>query len=313
VSSPARLFAHMRSLWPRYTLLPAAPFVLWCGYWLAAGERRWELVLLLIGVPVLAYASTATKRLYGVLLPFGLVGLIFDAMRFAKHVGVRTDRVHVCDLRGYEAALFGSHGQTVHDWLQPRATPTLDLFFAIPYGTYLFVPIGYAVYLYFRDYPGAQRVAWTFLVLNVVGFIVHHAYPAAAPWYFHAHGCGVDLATVGNPGPNLLRVDSMTGVPFFTGLYGRSTDVFGAMPSLHVSYPAVLLMEGWPKHRTLGRSLLVAFAISMCCAAVYLDHHWILDVVAGLALAVIAYLAVRAVHASRRVQSTLNDPAAATA
>jgi len=270
---------------------------------LLRGERRWELVVLLVLVPFLAYFSARTKKLYGVLLPFGLVGLIYDAMRFVKHVGISVERVHVCDLRAHEASLFGGGGSTIHDWLQPRATPALDLFFAIPYGTYLLAPIGYAVYLYFRDYRGAQRIAWTFLVLNVVGFIAHHAYPAAPPWYYHAHGCSVDLATAGSPGATLLRVDAWTGVPYFTGLYGRSNDVFGALPSLHVAYPLFMILEGWSKHRALGRSLLLAFLIAMCGAAVYLDHHWILDVVAGLALSAVGYFAV--VRAQRAVSPTI--------
>ena len=51
-------------LWPRFTLLPAAPFVAWSIYALVLrGERRWELVLLLVGMPVLAYTNQATKRL----------------------------------------------------------------------------------------------------------------------------------------------------------------------------------------------------------------------------------------------------------
>jgi len=290
------LVSHARSLWPRYTLLPAAPFVAWCAYCLSRGERRWELWALLVGVPLLAYGSAATKRLYGVLLPFGLVGLVYDAMRFVKHLGISVERVHVCDLRAIEVALFGRGSSTIHDWLQPRATPALDRFFAIPYGIYLAAPIGYAVYLYFRDYPGAQRIAWSFFLLNIVGFVAHHAYPAAPPWYFHAHGCSVDLATAGNAGPNLLRVDAWTHVPFFTGLYGRSTDVFGALPSLHVSYPLVMLLEGWRKHRAPTRTLLVLFPLAMCGAAVYLDHHWIVDVVAGLLLAVVGYRVVCAVQ-----------------
>ncbi len=289
-SSSNSLWSHMRSLWPRYTLLPAAPVVLWCSYSLLSGERRWEIIALLILAPLLAYYSAGSKRLFGVLMPFAMVAVIYDAMRFVKHVGVSVDRVHVCDLQRFEATLFGSGGRTVHDWLQPHATPALDLFFAIPYGTYLLVPTAYVVYLYVRnDYAAAQRIAWTFFALNMAGFITHHAYPAAPPWYFHAHGCSVDLATAGSPGPNLLRVDAMTGVDFFKGLYGRSTDIFGALPSLHVAYPAMMLMEGWRRHRALGRSLLVAFAIAMCSAAVYLDHHWVLDVIAGLVFAVATY------------------------
>jgi membrane-associated phospholipid phosphatase len=53
--------------------------------------------------------------------------------------------------------------------------------------------------------------------------------------------------------------------------------------------------EGWRLHRALGRTLLVAFYVWMCCAAVYLDHHWVIDVVLGSGYALATALGIRQV------------------
>jgi membrane-associated phospholipid phosphatase len=137
------------------------------------------------------------------------------------------------------------------------------------------------------------RFTWCFFLLNLVGFITYHLYPAAPPWYFHAFGCHVDLSTAAHEGPNLLRVDERLGFPYFASFYRRSSDVFGAMPSLHVAYPLLLSIEGVPLHGLLGRVLLIGFYLAMCFSAVYLDHHWLLDVLAGSLLTVMSALVVR--------------------
>jgi membrane-associated phospholipid phosphatase len=103
----------------------------------------------------------------------------------------------------------------------------------------------------------------------------------------------VDLLAHASEGPNLARVDALIGVPYFHGMYGRASDVFGAMPSLHVAYALLVVIEGWASFGAGLRAAAVAFYLSMCFAAVYLDHHWVLDVVAGsaycVAVAVVAH------------------------
>jgi inositol phosphorylceramide synthase catalytic subunit len=295
-----RLWAHMRTLWPQWTLLPPAPFVLWAIFWAFRGQLRGDHIALAIAPVVLAYGHRVTKRLYLGLLPMGLVALFYDGMRFVKNAGLTPEGVHNCDLRAAEASLFGFgvtvNGQpgTLHDWLQAHATPLLDLYSALPYGTFIFAIVLYAVFLYVRDFSAQQRFTWAFLLLNMVGFATYHIYPAAPPWYFHAHGCTIDLQAAASPGPNLLRVDEMLGITYFQAFYGRSSDVFGAVPSLHVTYPLLMLIEGWRHHKILGRTLLVLFYVSMCFAAVYLDHHWIIDVVIGTAYGIGAALLMRA-------------------
>jgi hypothetical protein len=294
----------MRSLWPRWTLAPAAPFVAWFLYALfVRGEYgRWELWTLLALIPLLAYWGPRTKKLFVGLFPIGMVGLLYDSMRFVQYLGITPDRVHDCDLHALDARLFGftaADGERLAwpDWFQSHGSTALDLYCAIPYGTFIFVSIGYAAYLYFVDFPAMRRFTWTFLAFNAAGFVTYHIYPAAPPWYFHANGCAVDLASHASEGARLARVDAMLGISFFHGLYGRSHDVFGAVPSLHVAYPMLLTIEAWRHRSRAMRAFACVFLGSMCFSAVYLDHHWVFDVMLGLTYCVVCYVAVCTVFA----------------
>ena len=98
----------MRALWPRWTLLPAAPFVLWPLYCFLRGETgRWELWLLALFGLVVPYWNARTKKLYVGIAPLALVGPLYDAMRFIQNLGITPERVHVCDLRAIDVRFFG--------------------------------------------------------------------------------------------------------------------------------------------------------------------------------------------------------------
>ncbi len=288
-SAPARIWRHMRALWPRWTLLPPAPFVLWPLYCFSRGEYgRWELWILVFFGLFVPYWNARTKKLYVGIAPLALVGPLYDAMRFIQNLGITPERVHVCDLRAIDVRFFGfgvigPDGQpgTLHDWMQAHALLPLDVFFSIPYGTFLPAAIVAGVFLYVRDYAAMRKFTLSFFLLNVFGFITYHVYPAAPPWWFHAHGCAVDLAAKASEGPNLARVDEYLGIHYFHGFYGRSHDVFGAVPSLHVAYPLMIFMCGWRCFKPWMRVASGFFYLQMCCAAVYLDHHWVFDVLLG--------------------------------
>jgi membrane-associated phospholipid phosphatase len=108
-----------------------------------------------------------------------------------------------------------------------------------------------------------------------------------------------------------LRVDALLGTHLFQNAYGHSVEVFGALPSLHVAYPAlaVLLMWDAPALRWARRPAVV-YAILMCFAAVYLQHHYVIDVLLGVLYAMAASLIVLAWErrSSARGQSAPQDP-----
>jgi hypothetical protein len=292
-----RLWRHLRGLWPGWTLAAPLPFLAHGAWAFARGDGHWENVAAAILVLALFSIGPRTKKLLVGVYPIGLVGLLYDSMRLVRGHGARAGTVHVCDLRGLEAALFGvtvdGRPGTVHDWLQAHWSPWLDRLCAVPYATFLLVCVACAVWLYAREPARMLRFGWCFFALNVAGFVTYQLYPAAPPWYYHAHGCAVDLSTRASEGPNLARVDAWLGVSYFAGMYGRSTNVFGAMPSLHCAYALLVALEGWPVFAAAWRAASVAFYALMVFAAVYLDHHWIVDALAGSAYAIGVVAAAR--------------------
>src|SRR2546421_10757816 len=74
--------------------------------------------------------------------------------------------------------------------------------------------------------------------------------------------------------------------------YGKSADVFGAIPSLHVVYPFLAMVYGWHLRRL--RPFAIGYFALVCFAAVYLNHHYLLDIFIGLGIALAVMAAVRA-------------------
>ncbi len=311
----ASLRRHVSALWPGHGWLLAVPLIAWGVFRLLQGEARVEHILLFfIVVPLLAFTNQTTKRLFTGLYPLAILGIAYDSMYLVKNLGLTPERVHSCDLQALDARFFGVTVDgvrvSVHEWLQPHASPALDVLCAIPYGTFIYASIAFAVFLYVRDDAAMRRFGWTFLTVNLMGFVTYHLYPAAPPWYVHAHGCVADLAARASEGPNLARVDAWMGFPYFASFYGRSNDVFGAVPSLHVTYPLLVALYGYRHFGVALRTASIGYFLAMCFAAVYLDHHWVADVVLGILYTVVIEVAqarLRTWHASRSRRSALID------
>ena len=292
--------AHLRALGPTWTHWTTLPLIGWPLYVvLGRGELRWELMALACVVPALAFIGPRTRKLYVGLFPIGAVAIVYDSMRFFKNAGITPERIHVCDLRDHELLFFGvgsgTGRMTLQDYFLIHRSDLTDLYCAIPYGTFIFVAVVFAVFLYLKSFLALQRYTWTFLVMNLAAFATYHIYPAAPPWYYHVtHSCLADLSTHANEGSHLANVDRLLGVAYFQGFYGRSADVFGAVPSLHVAYPLLILIEGWVLFGPVRRGLAILFAASMCFAAIYLDHHYVIDVLLGALYAGVIHLAFRA-------------------
>ena len=283
--TPASLPQFARTRW--WPWVASAPFVLWPAASMLRESLRWEVVGIMVLAPFLAFYSPKTRLFFTGLLPIGLVGLLYDAMKYVKNVGLSPGRVHICDIQRWEAALFGYTAadgarETVHAWIQRHPNVIIDVACAIPYGTYIYGIFITAIVLFAKDFLRMQRFAWTFLFLNLAGFITYHVFPAAPPWYVHAHGCVLNLAAHSEAGANLTRIDELIHFPYFHGLYGRSNDVYGAVPSLHVAYPSLILLEAWGFMNKPVRVLFAGYAAAMIVGAVWLDHHWVIDVLLGL-------------------------------
>ena len=127
-----------------------------------------------------------------------------------------------------------------------------------------------------------RRFSWSWFLLNMIGFTTWYMFPCAPPWFAIEHGLGepVDRTVKSSPG-RLSAVDDYLGMEFFRNFYGRNSNVFGALPSLHCAYPLMC----WVHSRSVfprAHWLFLANAIVTSFAAIYLLHHYVLDALLGI-------------------------------
>jgi len=215
-------------------------------------------------------------------------GLVYELLRGLFH---HRGSVHVGDLFELEARLFAvstpSGPRALSDVLAHATTPWLDALCGLTYFLFLIEVVAVAAYLFFaRSRASALELTLGFFFVNLLGWGLWFLYPAAPPWYVDQYGMGpAVLDVVSSPG-GLERVDAWLGLPLATTFYSKSANVFGAMPSLHMAYASLV---AWVAARHGGwlRVVTLLYAASMALSAVYLRHHYILDVLAGMALALL--------------------------
>ncbi|KAI9183808.1 hypothetical protein H9P43_002860 [Blastocladiella emersonii ATCC 22665] len=150
--------------------------------------------------------------------------------------------------------------------------------------------------------------------MNLAGVMIQYVAPTAPPWYNEKYGFAVPLdalAVAGDPG-GLARIDTLLGTATYKNMFAHSPLVFGAFPSLHAAFAtliAVFLADVFPRTRlprwTRVKSVpswlwAVPYVAAVWWATMYLDHHFLTDLLAGSALAVATYLPSRKhVHALR--------------
>lgn len=217
--------------------------------------------------------------------------ILFDYMKAFPNFTF--NEVHIADLYQAEKSLFGLNidGELVTPneyWLK-NGTTFLDIMSGIFYLCWIPVPLAFAAYLFFKDKNSFLRFSLTFVLVNLLGFIIYYTYPAAPPWYFQLKGAQFIPATLGNTA-GLYKFDAYFGIRVFHNIYEKSSNVFAAMPSLHSSYPLIVLYYGLKKRLGWINLVFVIVTIGIWFAAIYTSHHYILDVLAGIVCAIVGIL-----------------------
>ncbi|NDD93212.1 hypothetical protein EBZ37_14175 [bacterium] len=268
-------------------------------------------VLIGLVILMLAYLGVWTSAVFELLTPAFLTVIIYDSMRYYSDL-IRSSYIRVTEPYHFDKFFFGittANGVlTPNEWFQKHTHWTLDLITGFFYLAFVAIFILIGVYFRFglprmrllatRSHfspehirSRAKSMFWVFFWTNMLGYSTYYWYPAAPPWYVSQYGLVPANLSVPASAAGCLRFDELLGTHFFTGMYGRSADVFGAIPSLHVAYPLIAVLYALE----LGslRVFSVFFYLIMCFSAVYLNHHYILDLLWGSIYAVIVYLLLK--------------------
>lgn len=258
---------------------------------------RAEHLFMLGALGVLWLFSRMTRQFVLLFLPLFLFVWLYDLLRvFSVHA---THIVSIQAVHQAELALFGWMQDGVRigpvEYFEMHHHVVLDLLGAVWYSSHILTVLSFTVFLWWSQRRSAMkprsagdfsRFLWGFLAINLVGFTIQVLFPVAPPWYVSEFGHAMPSpGMVGDPA-GLARVDALFGSSYFAGVYGKASYVFGAMPSLHVAYPVWIALN---TRSVVGRILGWSYAAAMAFFAVYLTHHYILDLLAGAGISILVY------------------------
>ncbi|MBC7889359.1 MAG: inositol phosphorylceramide synthase [Ferruginibacter sp.] len=228
------------------------------------------------------FLSPVTRKFIIAFSIFIVYWILFDYMKAFPNYTFNA--VHIQDLYDAEKSLFGITYQgkiiTANEYWLLNGRTWLDILSGIFYLCWIPVPLAFAAYLFFKDKNLFLHFSLTFVLVNLLGFIIYYAYPAAPPWYYQLNGAHFLPGTPGNTAA-LHKFDDYFNINVFRNIYEKSSNVFAAMPSLHSSYPLIVVYYGIKKKLGWVNLLFVAVTLGIWFAAVYTSHHYILDVLAG--------------------------------
>lgn len=266
--------------------------------------------LVLIGIfNVLFYASLITRKFILGFSIFIVYWIIFDYMKAFPNYNYNP--VAIGGLYNAEKNLFGIHYNntilTPNEYLLLKSNTFTDIFAGVFYLCWIPVPLGFAAYLFFRNKQQFLYFSLTFVVVNLLGFVVYYTYPAAPPWYVQVHGFNFHPLTQGNTA-GLARFDRFFNVTIFKSIYAKGSNVFAAMPSLHSSYPVIVLYYGIKNRLGAINIFFATVTVGIWFTAVYASHHYVLDVLAGITCASLGILLFNLIlsHSAWLKRSLLN-------
>ena len=246
---------------------------------------------LLLGM---AACSISAWRRWGLMLlewlPFFGLLVAYDYLRGAASVA--DQNAHILPQIAFERVLtLGGEIPTV--WLQerlydPDRLPWYDVAAWCVYMTHFFVIWIVAAVLWQVAHDRFRRYIAVLVTLTLFGYLTYWLYPAQPPWL---------TSQIGEIGPVSRIVPSVwghlgfpTAQTFFETGDGL-VNLVAAMPSLHAAYPFMLLLffwsSGWWVQAGLG-----LYTLAMAFALVYGGEHFVVDVLFGYVLALLAFAVV---------------------
>ncbi|KAF9288992.1 Aureobasidin resistance protein Aur1 [Mortierella alpina] len=184
------------------------------------------------------------------------------------------------------------YGENLSGLLASSTSPWKDLLAWLPYGIFHFVmPVIVAMLIAIFAPGGTLPVfARTFGYMNIAGVITQLIFPCAPPWFETRYGPLQPAAysMPGDPG-GLARVDDLLGTDMYRNTFTASPLVFGAFPSLHSGCAWQLAFFTVFVFGPRALPVALAYVLWIWWSAMYLGHHYVVDLVGGAIYAVFAF------------------------
>jgi membrane-associated phospholipid phosphatase len=147
--------------------------------------------------------------------------------------------------------------------------------------TYYAMPPLAGLVCWLRDARRFPRYTYSLVAIYVVSILAHIVLPTVPPWLAGITGTIEPVRR--------LVAEALNGwnPAFYSyGLYVAAGNDVAAMPSVHMAAVTVIACATW---RTRWRWIGLSYPLAMGLSLVYLGEHYLTDIVAGAALAVVVW------------------------
>jgi hypothetical protein len=251
---------------------------------------RIEHIALFIIVGSAYILSPVSRRWVLAFAAFLVYWMLYDSLRVCPNYKVNP--VHIVEPYMFDKQWFGVNSAlgriTLNEYWAAHTSPFLDVLSALFYLSWVPVPMAFGVWLWRNNKPLFVRFSYGYLFTNLVGFIIYYLYPAAPPWYVELNGFVLHPDTA-RSAAGLDNFDNMFGIKLFHNMYQRNSNVFAAIPSLHSAYPFITLLYARLSGQRWAMILFSFLCIGIWFAAVYLRHHYVIDVLLGIGTALLGF------------------------
>ncbi len=286
----AHLRQRMYSLdW--YFISLIAVYVLICLCFWSEIPARWSVLLenlsfAAICLSIVYFLSDADKKWKRVLREFYVIPFVYPmyAQIFAFLPYIRST-LYDTQLIALDHALCGTHPT---QWLQQFSHPLLTEYLQVCYVAFFFLPSIHGIIL-FRAKRFAEFELFSRLMVFsfFVSYLAYFAFPAVGP-RFTLHS----FTTLSTDLPGLWVTDFLRervnqGGGILVGAVDPAAIVNrDCMPSGHTMMTLVNMILTW-KFRTPGKWIFTLVGSSLIVATLYLRYHYVVDVLAGAACALL--------------------------
>jgi membrane-associated phospholipid phosphatase len=237
------------------------------------------LILLLMHLAIIVFVFSLTKvgdnaplKLLKTFYPIAIIPINFLVLSYLVHI------IHPVDLDktmiAIDNCLFGCH-PTV--WLESFAFPVLTEYLQLIYASFYFLPIILGALLYIgKKYDNCRFFIFVIVLGFYLSYIGYFIFPAIGPRFMldhYQHG----------PLSGLLLAEPIRNI--LNNIENIQRDCF---PSGHTEIAALTLIFAYKYHKPYFYIMMVV-ATSLIFSTVYLRYHYVIDVIAGIVLAVIVY------------------------
>jgi hypothetical protein len=185
-------------------------------------------------------------------------------------------------------------------WLQAHLHLSVGIqaFCVLMYTTHFFFPLLLGFYIWFaRRGEGFGELMYTDILLSVLAGVTYVLLPSAPPWLAAEHGLAPGVHELLRTSLDGMGLESIAAFKGDTNAY----DVTAAFPSIHAAFPLIgflvirkYRLPAWLLYLETVRLVGVWFMI------VYTGEHYVVDVVAGVAYALIAWWIVQRIRDRNR-------------